>query len=675
MDPSASSDRRPYAATGGALLAASPVPWALLAWGHPVAASPWWSGVALASGVGLAVAGLLIGGRPRVGRNLAAVSALLAPTTAVQRFLDSPALALTLALALLIVLGSLLQLGSPLLGGSLRRTARAAGRVRGSAIVAATLWLFVTIGIGRTGEEALWAAVASSGIAAVNGARWLLRGSSTHTARRRLVATFLSAALVLALLSSYSAWELAACGAVYAMLTAVFGPRAEHAEADAREWWRTLFEHPERMLVVTFATVAAIGAVALVLPHAAAAGSEVAAIDALFTSVSAVCVTGLSTIDVSTSLSGIGQAALLVLMQIGGLGIMTFSTAALRVLGGRMSMRHESAVARLIGTRDRSRVIASAQDILKVTFVAEAVGAIALTALFWRHGDEFGTALWRGSFTSVSAFCNAGFSLQSDSLVPYRADPLVLHTVAALIIVGGLSPAVVLAWTRRERHLPLAAQARMCLVAAGILLAAGAIFFAVVEWNGTLAGMSVADKIHNAWFQSATLRTAGFNSIDVGAIHAATYVMFLVMMFIGGSPGGTAGGVKTTTVATLMLSTVATVLGRQQTTAFGRRIGDATLRKAAVIVTVAATTNFAAILALLVTQDIAMPAAAFEAVSALATVGLSQGATGSLDEVGKILIMACMFVGRIGGLTVMMFMSQRTPPIGTRLPTEEIDVG
>lgn len=657
------------------MLAASPVPWALLAWGHPETASPWWSAVALAGGIGLAVAGLVIGTRPRVGRNLAALAAVAAPTTAMPQFLESPALALTLAIALLVVLGSLLQLGSPLLGGTLRRTARASGRVRGSAIVAATLWLFVAIGMGRTSETALWAAAAAAGIAALTGVQWLLRRGSSHAAQRRLLAAALVAAIALAASSSYSAWEIAACGAVYAMLAAVFGPRAEHAEADSREWWRPLFEHPERMLVVTFATVAAIGAVALVLPHAAAAGVEVAAIDALFTSVSAVCVTGLSTIDVSKSLSGVGQGTLLVLMQIGGLGIMTFSTAALRVLGGRMSLRHESAVARLIGTRDRSRVIASAQDILKVTFVAEAVGAIALTALFWRHGDDFGTAFWRGTFTSVSAFCNAGFSLQTDSLVPYRADPLVLHTVAALIVVGGLSPAVVLAWARRERHLPLAAQARMCLVAAGILLVAGTTFFAIVEWDGTLAGMATTDKLHNAWFQSATLRTAGFNSIDVGAIHAATYVMFLVMMFIGGSPGGTAGGVKTTTIATLLLSTIATVLGRPHTTAFGRRIGDATVRKAAVIVTVAATTNLAAIVAMLVTQDLPMPVAAFEAVSALATVGLSQGATGSLDEVGKILIMACMFVGRIGGLTVMMFMSQRTPPTTSRLPTEEIDVG
>jgi trk system potassium uptake protein TrkH len=199
--------------------------------------------------------------------------------------------------------------------------------------------------------------------------------------------------------------------------------------------------------------------------------------------------------------------------------------------------------------------------------------------------------------------------------------------------------------------------------------------FLIVEWEGALRGLAVADKFHNAWFQSATLRTAGFNSVDVAAVHPASYVLMLAFMFIGASPGGTAGGVKTTTVAVLLLAVVHTIRGAPHTTVLARRIPDRTVQRAAVVVTVAAATACLGLLGLLLTQRIPLPVAVFEIVSALGTVGLSQGGTALLDDVGKLIVIACMFAGRIGGLSIMMFMSQRVRTGRVTLPTEDLDVG
>lgn len=671
--------RKLYTATSGALLAATPIPLALWAWAHGSldASTPLWAQLLVVSAsLGLLVAGLVIPLRPRFGRITASLAALSTPLVATAEFARSPTLALLVCTATVVTLVLLWQLGAPMFVAGLRRNEANAGRVRGSALVAAGFWLTVSLGGGRHESAVVACSLAASALAAAIGAWWLHTRRRRPDPRARIVLVGLLAALGLAFTTAGDLWALASCGAIYALVAATFGPRNEPSDAHDGRWWSSLFEHPARMLVSTFATLAALGAVVLALPHSSTDELGLGGLDAAFTAVSAVCVTGLATRDVSTELSALGQVALLVLMQLGALGIMTFSTAALRVLGGRMSLRQESAVARLIGASDQSRVITSAQEVLRVTFLVEGIGAVLLTALFAMHGDDLGQAAWRGVFTAVSAFCNAGFSLQSDSLMPYRTTPLILHTVAALIVLGGLSPAVILAFARREnRSRPLAAQARICLVAAAVLLVFGATFFLVIEWNHSLAGLSVADKVHNAWFQSATLRTAGFNSVDIGAVQAASYLLMLVLMFIGASPGGTAGGVKTTTITALIRSAAATIRGVPHATVFGRRIAETTLHKAAVIVTVAVAANLLGVFALLLTQELPFTAAVFEIVSAIGTVGLSQGATSRLDEVGKVIVMVCMFVGRIGGLSIMMFMSQRRTRHNIVLPTEELDVG
>ncbi|MCB9598474.1 MAG: potassium transporter TrkH [Sandaracinaceae bacterium] len=438
----------------------------------------------------------------------------------------------------------------------------------------------------------------------------------------------------------------------------------------------SIFEHPARVLVATFAGLCAIGAVALALPACAEGGQSVGLLDAAFTAVSAVCVTGLIVLDTPAAFSGLGQGALLVLIQVGGLGIMTFYTVAIAALGARLSLRHERALAGAMNIEERGRLVASVRRIFLVTGLSELGGAALLAVSFARHGDGVGEAIWRGLFTSVSAFCNAGFALQSDSLIPYQTDPLVLHVVAALIVLGGLSPAAVVAiprWVRGER---VHVQASLILWTSLALTIGGAVTYGLMEWTETLGQLSWMDRVHNAWFQSITLRTAGFNSVDLAAARPATQTMMIIAMFIGGSPGGTAGGVKTTTAAVLMLTVAATLRGHDEAVAYGRRIARRSVYKAAAVVTVGVLVVFGALVAMELTQALTPEVAVFEVVSALATVGLSIGGTASLDAVGKVIVILCMFAGRVGPLTLFLFLAERHPTLDAiEYPEAEVDVG
>ena len=436
-----------------------------------------------------------------------------------------------------------------------------------------------------------------------------------------------------------------------------------------------LFEKPAYLLVATFAAVCIAGTALLALPASSADGVSVGWIDAAFTSVSAVCVTGLIVLDTPNAFSGIGQAFLLLLIQIGGLGIMTYSTAILVMLGRRLGLREESVLAATVNARDRSQLRGALRRLLALTFATEGAGALALIALFMRAGDDFWQAVWRGVFTAVSAFCNAGFALQTDSLIPFQSDPLVLHIVGALIVIGGLSPAVMFALPGVLRGAERRAQVWIVIAASASLLVVDAMLIGAIEWSRTLAELGFWDKLHNAWFQSVTLRTAGFNSLDLAASHPATLAIMMISMFIGGSPGGTAGGIKTTTAAVLALAVKAAIDGRTETQAFGRTIPVETVQRAAVIALMGLATLFVVTMTVLLTQSIDPIEAAFEAVSALGTVGLSIGATAKLDGIGKIVIMAAMFAGRVGPVSMFAFLASRARVRDWKYPSEQIDVG
>lgn len=472
-------------------------------------------------------------------------------------------------------------------------------------------------------------------------------------------------------------------GPVFALLAV----RPERDEETGGTLWLTLIEHPPRLLVATFAAQCAVGGLLLALPLASTQGAGLPLIDALFTSVSATCVTGLNVVDPARDYSFAGQVIIALLIQVGGLGIMTFSAAALLLLSRRMSLRHETVAVDLVGAENVAELLAAIQRVFRVTFAAEGAGAVILWSAFLWEGDPMGTALWHAVFTSISAFCNAGFALRSDNLVRYADNPVVLHTVAALIIIGGLGPSVVAAVTRwastfqrsdnpiRPRRFAMNVHTRVVLRMTVALLVLPALLIALVEWNYSLSGLSTMDRVHNAWFQSVTLRTAGFNSIDLNHLQPATLSVMILCMFIGGSPGSTAGGAKTTTIAVLGLAARAAMRGNNVVEAFQREIPLETVYRSGAITMLCVSLCVIATVILQVTQHMDFEVAMFEVVSAVGTVGLTIGGTPLLDDFGKLVIMACMFAGRVGPLTLFLLFDDDLRPQRIELPSESLPVG
>ena len=433
--------------------------------------------------------------------------------------------------------------------------------------------------------------------------------------------------------------------------------------------------HPSRVLVLSFLALGAAGTVLLAVPASASGGHPIAWLDAAFTAVSASCVTGLAVLDTPTDFSEFGQVGILVLIQVGGLGIMAFSTAALVLLGRRLSISHERAAVDLVGAQDRASLARAIRVVLAVTLVTELLGALLLFPAFWRDGDPLLMAAWRALFTSISAFCSAGFALQSDSLVGYADDPFVLLVLSGVILFGGLGPVVVtaiLSWRERTRR---TLHVRLVLWATLVLFLVPAVLIGAFEWERSLDGLSIGDKIINAIFQSVTLRTAGFNSVDLLQIHPATWSVMIVTMFVGGSPGSTAGGVKTTTIAVVLLGLLAVIRGRTRVEVFGRTLPMVVLLRASAVAALGVFGIVVALVALQLTQALPLDVALFEVTSALATVGLSIGGTGELDEAGKVVIIACMFTGRVGPLTLFMFFATQPREGRLRYPTEAVPIG
>ncbi len=420
--------------------------------------------------------------------------------------------------------------------------------------------------------------------------------------------------------------------------------------------WTVLLDHPARVLLATFFALCAFGTFFLLLPISTETGT-IGVIDAAFTAVSAVCVTGLIVLDTPHYFTGTGQFFIVLLIQLGGLGIMSIATVALYAMGRRLSLRQERLMSSITAT-EHSDLFQSLATIFKFTFLVEGVGVLMLAPAFYQSGDSAAYAIWRGVFTAISAFCNAGFALQTDSLVSYQSNPFILHTVSLLIIAGGMAPSICLVipkWLTGKR-IPI--PARIALVTTVVLLFSGMIVILAFEWHGVLAGLSIFDKIQNAWFQSVTLRTAGFNSVDITTITSPTFLIMLCFMFIGGSPGGTAGGVKTTTIGILALTFWTNVMNRKEIIVQNRRIRSFTIYQAITVVTSGIIIWLAVVFMLEATQQIAARDIVFETTSAIATVGLSTGATPQLDEIGKIIIIIAMFVGRIGPITLFMLLSE-----------------
>lgn len=435
---------------------------------------------------------------------------------------------------------------------------------------------------------------------------------------------------------------------------------------------------PARLIALGFLMVILGGALLLMLPIAS--GGGVPFVDALFTATSATCVTGLVVRDTFTGWTTFGQAVILLLIQLGGLGFMTVLTMVSMALGKRLGLYDRKVLMQSAGNITLSGVGGLIRRIIPFTFLVEFAGA-ALLALRFVPEFGWGRGLWYAVFHAVSAFCNAGFDLMGvktpfSSLTDYVADPLVSLTICALIIIGGLG---FLVWRdvgycgfhfkKYQLH------TKLVLVTTGVLLLGGTGLFLIFEWNSSIAELPFFQKLMASFFQAVTTRTAGFNTVDLTELSVSGNLLTDVLMLIGGSPGSTAGGIKTTTAAVLFLSAVASCRGRMRVNTFHYSIDRETLRQASSILLIYGGMILTALLAFCAIEPVALDQAAFEVVSAIATVGLSLGITTTLSAGGKIILILLMYAGRLGALTFMLSFAQHKAEPPRDRPAGKILIG
>ncbi|MFO7821244.1 MAG: TrkH family potassium uptake protein [Lentisphaeria bacterium] len=428
--------------------------------------------------------------------------------------------------------------------------------------------------------------------------------------------------------------------------------------------WRYLTRRPPVLLVGGFGLAIVIGTALLALPAADASGRGLTALDALFTATSATCVTGLIVVDTGSDLTLFGQWVVLGLIQAGGLGIMTVSTFAALLLGRNIGLRGESALKETVTESSSRGALRLVKFIVGSTFVIELLGTVWLVA-WWLPEESWADRVYGAVFHSISAFCNAGFSLYPDSLMRFTHNPGVPLGVSVLIVIGGLGFSVLFAvHAFRQRKHPQAAHVNMVLWTSVILLVIGSVLFLLLERGQSVSGVAASDpSVLQAWFQSVTARTAGFNTVDIGELGRVTQILLMTLMFIGGAPGSTAGGIKVTTFAVLILLVFTVLRGRRNVIFGGRRIEISTVLNASALVVLSAfAVLVSAILIMLTHPQMAGLDVAFETVSAFGTVGLSTGITGLLNPFGKLMIIVLMFLGRLGPLTVLLLMRPLRPP-------------
>jgi trk system potassium uptake protein TrkH len=440
---------------------------------------------------------------------------------------------------------------------------------------------------------------------------------------------------------------------------------------------------PAQFLAVSFAGLIALGTLLLWMPIASESGAPLTLVDAFFTSTSAVCVTGLIVVDTPNALSTVGEIVLLLLIQAGGLGYMTLSTLVAVVIGKRLSLAERSVLQEALNVDTREGLVRFALAVLKTTALFEVTGAVILTLRWWREWG-LGRAAYLAIFHSVSAFNNAGFSLFPDNLVRYRGDLVVNLVITGLIIAGGLGFFVLREiWHKRRFH-SLGLHTKMAVSLTAFLLVVGTVALWVLEWRNekTLAPLGLGESLLAAWFASVTPRTAGFNTIDVGGMTTAGLFVTMVLMFVGASPGGTGGGVKTTTFGVTVFALLATIRGQAEPVVFGRRIVLDIVSRAFFVSLMAFLAMNAIAALLLIVEGRDLLRTLFETTSAFGTVGLSMGLPGTVLSLaggfgagGKLLLVLMMFLGRVGPLTVVVALAGRQQPPRVKYPEGRVLIG
>jgi len=439
--------------------------------------------------------------------------------------------------------------------------------------------------------------------------------------------------------------------------------------------------HPAVVLALSFLSVIALGTLLLMLPFAhAQAGESAPFLTALFTATSAVCVTGLVVVDTGTYWSGTGQAIIMGLFQVGGFGMMTSATLMGLLISGQMRIRTRLLLQAETHSLALGDVKSVAKLVLKVTVAVELAMALALCLRFGLgHGMPWGDAAWHGLFHSISAFNNAGFSTWGDSVTAYSGDALVLVPLMLAIVIGGLGfPVLHELLAERGRKRPIWSMHTAITVWGSLALAAlgtGVILLTEFDNPGTLGPMGWAHKTLAALFTSVSARTAGFNAIDIGALTTESLALHYVLMFIGGGSAGTAGGVKVTTFFVLVLVVWNEIRGHRDVEFRGRRIADAVQRQAITIMVLSAAVVSLALLLILPLTTLPLEKVLFEVVSAFGTVGLSTGITAELPPGAQSIIIALMFIGRVGVVTLAVALATNQMRRNYRYPEEKPIVG
>lgn len=431
-----------------------------------------------------------------------------------------------------------------------------------------------------------------------------------------------------------------------------------------------------QVILLGFAGVILLGALLLMLPISSAERVITPFNEALFTSTSAVCVTGLVVKDTGSYWSSFGQAVIITLIQIGGLGVVTIAASFSMLAGRRISLMQRSTMQDAISAPKVGGIVKLTKFIITGTFIIEAVGAVSMMPVFCKNFGAKG--IWMSVFHSVSAFCNAGFDIlgtednQFCSLTPYTSNPVINITVMLLIVIGGIG---FLTWddicNNKFKIKKYSMQSKIILLTSLILILLPAIYFFIFDYSD----YSIGNRLLASLFQSVTTRTAGFNTTDLTKLTRPSQAIMIFLMLVGGSPGSTAGGLKTTTMAVLILNAFACFKRKENVCAFGRRIDDSVIKNAATIVMMYITLFFIGGVSICTIEKLPLVAGLFETASAIGTVGLTLGITPKLSLASQLILIVLMYLGRVGSLTLIYATLSGKKQINAKLPLEKITVG
>jgi trk system potassium uptake protein TrkH len=438
-----------------------------------------------------------------------------------------------------------------------------------------------------------------------------------------------------------------------------------------------------QVVLLSFGAAIGVGTLLLLMPRATVTGQSMPFVDAFFTATSATCVTGLIVVDTGSYFSTLGQGIILALIQVGGLGIMSLTAFAAAVIGKGMGMRESALMKDVLSSDFIGEVTRLLRNIIIITVLFEVAGLLLLSRIWASDFASPGLTFYYALFHSVSAFCNAGFSLFSNSLEGFAGRYDVILTFAVLIIIGGLGFMVISnlgSWfMSRLRRVPigtrLSLHSKTVLVTSAILLFLGSVVFYILEAGGSMATMTQGQKLFSAFFSSVTARTAGFNTTSMATIAAPTALVMILLMFIGASPGGTGGGTKTSTFAVFAATVRSILRGRSNVEFFKRTLPQDVVNKAIVVVLLSFGLVFVSCVCISIAEGKPLTEVLFETVSAFGTVGLSRGLTRDLTTSSKIVIIITMFFGRIGPLTLGLAIGQKAREAAYSYPVERVMIG